>query len=216
MVFKTFNAGDVLTAADVNGYLMQQSVIVCTSGTRPGSPVTGMTILETDTGRYMLWDGSSWVPTASIGVVKPSDESVTSNISQQDDNHLTLPVAANTNYWVDAYVIYDALAAADIALGWTGPAGATMNWIADGYGGGTALTGDSATPDGVKRSNFTISQTPSMGGGGSGVNFVVAPRGVLQVAGTAGALTLRWTQGSSSATATRVRAGSALKLTRLS
>lgn len=63
--FKTWSTGDVLTAADVNGYLMQQTVITCTSGTRPSSPATGMVIYETDTTKYQKWNGSSWRPFAS-------------------------------------------------------------------------------------------------------------------------------------------------------
>lgn len=61
MAYKQWGAGDILTAADVNTYLMNQSVIVCTSGTRPGSPVEGMVIAETDTDRVYIYSGSAWV-----------------------------------------------------------------------------------------------------------------------------------------------------------
>lgn len=61
MGFKTFAAGDVLTASDVNTYLMKQTVIVCTSSTRP-TPVQGMTIYETDTNWVQVYNGSAWVP----------------------------------------------------------------------------------------------------------------------------------------------------------
>jgi hypothetical protein len=45
--FKTFVAGDVLTAAEVNSYLMKQAVIVCdNSGSYPTSPVEGMTVWD--------------------------------------------------------------------------------------------------------------------------------------------------------------------------
>lgn len=60
MAFKTFVAGDVLTAADVNTYLMKQAVITCTAATRP-TGVHGMLIYETDTGRYLSYDSSAWV-----------------------------------------------------------------------------------------------------------------------------------------------------------
>lgn len=36
-------------------------VFSCTSATRPSSPVSGMTIAETDTDRMLMWDGSAWV-----------------------------------------------------------------------------------------------------------------------------------------------------------
>lgn len=60
MAFKTFTAGSVLTAADLNDYLMEQAVIVCTSGTRPTGQ-DGMRIKETDTGRELMHDGTNWV-----------------------------------------------------------------------------------------------------------------------------------------------------------
>lgn len=60
MGFKTFNDGDVLTASDLNSYLMRQSVIECTSGTRPSAPVEGMTIYETDTDTIVTYTNSGW------------------------------------------------------------------------------------------------------------------------------------------------------------
>jgi hypothetical protein len=66
MVYHTFVSGEVLTAANVMNNLMNQSVIVCTSGTRPSSPVAGMTIFETDTIQYAGYTGAAWVYLASI------------------------------------------------------------------------------------------------------------------------------------------------------
>ncbi len=60
MAFKTFTVGEIATASDVNTYLMKQAVIVCTSGTRPSSPVEGMTIYETDTDNLVTYDGTGW------------------------------------------------------------------------------------------------------------------------------------------------------------
>jgi len=60
MAFKTFADGAILDADDLNTYLMKQSVIVCTSGTRPSSPVTGMTIFETDSEIFRIYTGASW------------------------------------------------------------------------------------------------------------------------------------------------------------
>ena len=73
MAFKTFTAGGVLTASDVNTYLAKQAVIVCTSSTRPAGPPEGMTIYETDTDRLLVYTSSAtgWVPpwSQSWGVV---------------------------------------------------------------------------------------------------------------------------------------------------
>lgn len=64
MAFKTFTAGAVLTASDVNTYLAKQAVVVCTSTTRPSSPPEGMTIYETDTDKLLSYTTSTtgWVP----------------------------------------------------------------------------------------------------------------------------------------------------------
>lgn len=64
MAFKTFTAGAVLTASDVNTYLAKQAVIVCTSTTRPSSPPEGMVIYETDTDKVLTYTTATtgWVP----------------------------------------------------------------------------------------------------------------------------------------------------------
>lgn len=66
MAYKTWAAGDVLTAADVNAYLMKQTVVVCTSATQPASPPTGMVIFETDTNKLRVYTGAAW-STVSFG-----------------------------------------------------------------------------------------------------------------------------------------------------
>lgn len=61
--FKTFTSA-ALSSSDVNGYLMKQSVIQCTSTTRPSSPHEGMTIYETDSNLMLSYSGSVWTPVA--------------------------------------------------------------------------------------------------------------------------------------------------------
>ncbi len=58
MGFKTFLAGNPLAAADLMTYLMYQSVVVCTSGTRPSVPPQGMFIYETDTDTLLYCSNS--------------------------------------------------------------------------------------------------------------------------------------------------------------
>lgn len=72
MGFKTFNVSDVLTASDVNTYLMKQAVITCTSSTRPASPVEGMTIYQTDTDNTWVYDGATWMPNTGLQPIKPT------------------------------------------------------------------------------------------------------------------------------------------------
>lgn len=63
--FKVFTNGSVLPDTDLNGYLMQQAVVTCTSGTRPSSPVAGQPIYESDTKLIRVWDGTTWYCPAS-------------------------------------------------------------------------------------------------------------------------------------------------------
>jgi hypothetical protein len=59
MAWKTWTAGDVLTAADIN----KQSPTLCTSSTRPtgGNLYEGVIITETDTERVLYYDGTGWI-----------------------------------------------------------------------------------------------------------------------------------------------------------
>ncbi|MBM3660998.1 MAG: hypothetical protein FJW95_16055 [Actinobacteria bacterium] len=77
MGFKTFADGNVLTAADVNDYLMKQAVIVCTAGTRPGSPVEGMTIYQTDTDTVLVYNGSAWTQVTPATATVDAEETHT-------------------------------------------------------------------------------------------------------------------------------------------
>ena len=68
---KTFTAGAVLTASDVNGYLMEQAVMVF-SGTAARSsaipaPSTGMMSYRTDTKALEGYNGSAWVAVGGAG-----------------------------------------------------------------------------------------------------------------------------------------------------
>jgi hypothetical protein len=60
VAFKTFTVGEVASASDINAYLMKQTMIVCTSGTRPSSPANGWHIYETDTFKVYIYDGAAW------------------------------------------------------------------------------------------------------------------------------------------------------------
>ena len=69
--FKTFAAGEVLTADDVNTYLMQQTVMVFASGsartTAIASPSEGMFTYLSDTDAFERYTGSAWVAAGGAG-----------------------------------------------------------------------------------------------------------------------------------------------------
>lgn len=61
--FKTFATGDVLTAADVNGYLMQGVLVFATTTARDAaitSPQQGQVALTKDTNTIWKYTGSAW------------------------------------------------------------------------------------------------------------------------------------------------------------
>lgn len=62
--FKVFTAGEVLTAANVNGYLMEQSVMVfggtAARGSAIGTATEGMVTYLTDSNSITVYDGSAW------------------------------------------------------------------------------------------------------------------------------------------------------------
>jgi len=69
--FKTFAAGEVLTAGDVNTYLMQQTVMVFASEsartTAIASPSEGMFTYLSDTDAFQYYTGSAWVAAGGAG-----------------------------------------------------------------------------------------------------------------------------------------------------
>ena len=73
--FKTFTAGSVLTASEVNTYLMKQAVIVCdTTADYPASPVEGMTVYDkgADALKVYTTATTNWNPPWNMpwGIVK--------------------------------------------------------------------------------------------------------------------------------------------------
>lgn len=145
-------------------------------------------------------------------VIKSADETVTSSTTFQNDDHLLVSVLANSQYFVEFFLIYDAIQAADIKIQWTAPAGATFDWTHGGLG-----TSATATSGSVSRNYRTISDIGTIGGpaAGAGTNAVIPGEGRLVTSGTAGTFRLQWAQNTSSATGAIVRANSVLIVQRL-
>jgi hypothetical protein len=62
--FKLFSNGSVLTAAEVNTYMMEQQLMVFANAAARDaalvSPSEGMHVFLKDTDRVLFYDGSSW------------------------------------------------------------------------------------------------------------------------------------------------------------
>lgn len=147
-------------------------------------------------------------------VVKSVDESVVSSTTMQDDDQLVLNVNANTKYWVEGFVMYSALAAADVKTSYSGPSGAVFDWCPD-----SNTSAATATVGPVSRSLQGLGAAPSHGAlenpAGTPQPLVALHKGVLTVGATAGQLRLRWAQLTTSTTAAKVLAGSCLMITRI-
>lgn len=74
---KIFTAGEVLTAADVNNFLMDQSVMsfagTAARGSAIGTAVEGMLTYLEDTNTFQFWNGSAWTGLTS----SPTNATVT-------------------------------------------------------------------------------------------------------------------------------------------
>lgn len=68
---KVFAVNEVLTAADVNGYLMEQAVMVfadeAARTTAIASPTAGMLTFLVDVAQVQVYDGAAWTQIAGGG-----------------------------------------------------------------------------------------------------------------------------------------------------
>jgi hypothetical protein len=65
--FKTFTAGAVLTASEVNTFLAKQAVISCdSSADYPSAPVEGMVVYDVALDAYLGYTGAAWRVIASL------------------------------------------------------------------------------------------------------------------------------------------------------
>lgn len=142
-------------------------------------------------------------------VIKPSDESVTSSVSFQNDDHLFFQVTPNTMYWVIAQLLYTGSTTGDLQIGFSAPSGSTMNWCSDALGSGA--TGNA---DIVSRSRQIISSSP-VAGAITGSDTIACCKGILRTSTSGGTFRVKWCQGTSNATATTVKAGSMFMARRL-
>lgn len=148
-----------------------------------------------DLNTYLIQQQHAW---------KPADESVSNSTTLQNDDHLFLPVSANTIYYVQGMLIYTGLAAADMGFRWSVPSGATFDWCSDALGStATTLT------DQISHTAQGAANQPALGAIDGGT--AVAPvKGLLVVGSSGGNLRATWAQSFSNGTATVMKAGSYL------
>lgn len=119
------------------------------------------------------------------------------------DPHLVIPVAANTNYVIEAKGVYQAGATGSLKFQMSFPSGATMEGGSWEYDPGTdewAATVMALTSP----ASFVVGLV------GTGANLPFRLNGALFVGANAGNLTLDWAQNVTNATATILRKGCSL------
>lgn len=157
--FKTFNTGDILTAADVNGYLMKQAVMYFATATARSTALTapeeGMVTYLADTNSIQYYDGAAWQPLVDQDVIAAKGDLI---VGTGDDTVSRLAVGAN-----DTRLVADSSTATGLKY-----VADTVNTVIDAKGdllAGTAadtvarlavgtngqfLTADSTTATGLK------------------------------------------------------------------
>jgi hypothetical protein len=173
--FKTFTTGEVLTAGDVNGYLMQGILVFASEAARDAaitSPQEGQFAFTKDTNSTWYYDGAAWVVSGATGdvtgvtagtgitVTDPTGPvpTVTNSMATAIDAKGDLIAGTGADAFSRLSVgTDDQVLTADSAeatgLKWAAPAGAGSNWSLLNAGG-TALTGSATiTVSGISGKN---------------------------------------------------------------
>ncbi len=210
------------------GSTTQQSIKIV----HPSAPTAGITIappasISTHTltlpgsqggsGSVLQNDGTGALTWSSVGTVKyarkTANESVTSSVTLQDDNHLTLAVGANEVWEIELFfrVVVTSGTNGGVKMQLMMPSGSTcmiqaQAWIgydaSAGYIGQDFITGSY---------NFYYTGLKTDANGGN----VIRLHGVINTSSTAGDVYWQWAQQASSATATTGAVDSYMKLNRI-
>jgi len=183
---------------------------------------SGEPVYEKVTGKWKVGDGTTaWTslpyhepvlgPSQIQAARKASDTVLNNTATLTADPELSIAVTSGGVYQVEAFLIYAASTAADLNLGWTYPAGSTMDWTSNALI--TTITGNTG---GLHRGRQSITGALPAGGAGAtaGSKVIALPSGIL-VAGATGNLVLTWAQLVAEATDATVYANSTLKITKL-
>lgn len=193
----------------------------CTSSARPAVPFQGQCIYETDTGYIRFWDGASWDLITSSGAVSSftaTARTTNLDLSPTTTTSQAIMTLSNLNpgsyYAMDGFLLYNSSTAADIS--WQ-LAGATGNSFFATYGVATSVTTRSGSIDiGAVQTGLTLSN----GGDGTTTasNFMpgLPVRGIIVPSGTTFSLNAAQVTAAATAGTTVIRAGTWMRLQRLS
>ena len=183
-------------------------VVTATSFSGSGTPLTGIVTSLVAGSNISLSGSTGQVTITATGaggrtlVSKTADQSITSDSTLNNDSELFFPMLANTKYQFKLEVFFDTGAVPDFKWRHSGPAAATLVRIAerDSAPGSGTLSFSVATA--YSTVDNTLVTTSGTTGG------YVSLEGIIHNGVNAGDFHFQWSQNSSSATATTVRAGS--------
>lgn len=211
--------GDAAVAFGVDGDGSSRFVINADGriGWGPGGSVARDTFLSRSAAGTLKTEGALTVDgNLSVGGVgkklfarKTANESLTANSVFQDDDHLSVSVAANAVYTMSAVAKYEGATTGDLKTQWVGPAGAAL------VGAISTLISSAASDLDDYTVLYELGDPKVAGGRGAGVIRAVQWSGVLVTGGTAGTFKLQWAQNTSDPIATIVYANSFVLLERV-
>lgn len=210
MPFTTVVAGTVITASwgnlNVRNQVVTPFATAASRATIVGAlAVEGMPSWLEDYDDFWVHNGVAYVPIAGPPTkYKTSNETVNNSAVLQDDDDLLIDVAANAYYEGELYLMFTSAVAAGLKVGFTAPAGASME-------ASSFLVVVSGT--------LTFNNTNALGGvAGIVSDGTEAPymnKFLLKTAATAGVLQFQWAQNAASVSNTTVNTGSFLRLRRV-
>jgi len=156
-------------------------------------------------------------------VVKATDTDRTNTTTMSADPDLTAPVEANAVYCVEFYIYYggaynaDSAADGDFVTSWSTPSGTTGLKSVIGPGTNAAASSLAHTVNAVRLGVHQLATNVQYACVRNATNLLqlAYEQAIITTGATPGNVTLQWAQESSSATATRVSAGSFMRLTRM-
>lgn len=214
--FKDFANGNVLTGDEIDGYLMQQSVMRFTNEAARDTALAAVIadgMCAYTAAEDVLWirRGGSWREMLPRFVTKTADKTVTASTVLSLDNHLFFGGRANAVYNVTVFAITASNASgAGVKFGWNVPAGANFNMT--GHGPIIALA---TSGGGSEWSNLIGSSGSSLPFGvpaasGAGITL----NALITLSSTAGTVTLQWAQNAATNN-TILKAGSWMRVERV-
>ncbi|MFJ5802673.1 hypothetical protein [Streptomyces decoyicus] len=207
--------------ADMRNYTVAAGgILPVLSNIYPTRPHPGQVMYLTDADLFVYGRPDGTVAPLILGTGaggfarKSGDTSRTNTVAMSADPHLSVPVATNSTYTVDAYLIYQSGTLGDFNVALAGPTSSDGSWSAVGYG--------RDVPAAVATQGHTIRMNPNniqsvqpRSYGGDTVDETLHLRGILRTAGTAGSLAVQWSQAAADATATIMRTDSWLRVQRV-